>query len=215
MLNLNACLVIGLLLSATPNMISGVGTDSLNLKSMTTMEGLNPTAEFCSKQKVNGVLFNFRLLQVNDVSGWKQSSYTIQLYDQINPVRYIIGENLKETERGVEVQTNSFRGHGKVEDHSLCLKANKYYSFKLNNLGPQILNQEIGVFVCSKFISVGENVLLRTFSNGECSTFNEGDFLPSLNILSKSFGGDGRMAQTFSMSMSMAGKHHWIPVRLD
>ena len=199
--NLDACLVVGLLSAAKINMISGLGTDSLMSSSVTMMEDLNPTAEFCAKQKENGIIFNFRLLQVSDVSGWKQSSYSLQRYDQNIAVRSSIGQS--KIEYGNDLITNTFRGKGKVEDHSLCLESNAYYTFHLTNLGPAILNEEIGVFVCSKFISVGENILLRTFSNGDCSTFMEGDNLPSLNIKTKSFGGDGRMTQMFSMSFSM------------
>ena len=169
-----------------------------------SIERLNPTAENCASIKENGVILNFRLLQISDLSGWKQSSYTLELFDQNANYRSSIEQHKKDIGSDNMI-TDTFRGNGKVEDHTLCLSSEVYYSFYMTNLGPQTLNQEIGVFVCSKFISVGEKILLRAYSNGECSTFSITDVLPSLNIKTKakSLGWDGQLTAMFSMTNSL------------
>ena len=157
---MKSCSIIGLLLAQNDGMILGAMIEN---QPRDIMEGLTPTSEYCAKQKENGILYNFRLLQVADISGWKDSKYSIQLYDQFTGKTFeerdlgegksigileselvrdlgndrgtlgapesrrvaSVGENNRMKEQNAVI-TNTFRGSGKVEDHSLCLQSDKY-----------------------------------------------------------------------------------------
>jgi hypothetical protein len=150
-----------------------------------------PTQENCDKE--NARIFNIRLLKSNDNTGWKDAFYTVKSFrseQDINSAsRNLLGE-----------KTNTFLGNGKVEDHSLCLQNNAYYSFELSKSIKLNQNEEIGAFICGKFLSTGDLINFQTLSSGKCSIFVKGEQRTSLVM-------DGRGLYSMSYSYSYNPTH--------
>lgn len=146
-----------------------------------------PTEENCNKE--NARIYNVRLLKSNDNTGWKDAFYTLKSFrseqDIVSASRNLLGE-IK----------NTFRGIGKVEDHSICLQNNAYYSFELSKTVNLNQNEEIGAFICGKFLSTGNVINFVALSSGKCSIFVKGEQRASVVM-------DGR--GLYSMSYSYSG----------
>jgi hypothetical protein len=146
-----------------------------------------PPQENCNKE--NARIFNIRLLKSNDNTGWKDAFYTVKSFRSEQDIHSVSRNLLGET-------TNTFLGNGKVEDHSLCLQNNAYYSFELSKSVNLNQNEEIGAFICGKFLSTGDLINFQTLSSGKCSILVKGEQRTSVVM-------DGR--GLYSMSYSYSG----------
>lgn len=146
-----------------------------------------PTQENCDKE--NARIFNIRLLKSNDNTGWKDAFYTVKSFRSEQEINIVSRNLLGETK-------NTFMGNGKVEDHSLCLQNNAYYSFELSKSVNLNQNEEIGAFICGKFLSTGDLINFQTLSSGKCSILVKGEQRTSVVM-------DGR--GLYSMSYSYSG----------
>ena len=104
----------------------------------------------------SGVSVNIRLLKSSETNGWDHTSY------QIKKTTGDVPHEIRE----------SFRGTGKIDDHSVCLDTDHIYSFEIDKIvmSAELAEEEamIGAFVCGKFISPGENLSFRVLTTGKC-----------------------------------------------
>lgn len=115
-----------------------------------------------------GVNINIRLLKSSETNGWEHTSY--QLKKTTGDVPHEIRE--------------SFRGTGKIDDHSVCLDTDHIYSFEIGKImmSTELAEEEamIGAFVCGKFVSPGENLSFRVLTTGKCFVSTSADDRASL-----------------------------------
>lgn len=100
---------------------------------------------------------------------------------------------------------NTFQSDGKMEDHAVCLESNNYYSFVITknlneNIENENYNNEIGAYICGKFISGGDTINFYTLKSGECIPYLIGQ-----SVETTRFGPEGRVRGLYSMSFSLPG----------
>ena len=150
----------------------------------------------------SGVSVNIRLLKSSETSGWEHTSYKLT------------------STTGSHSVSESFRGNGKIDDHSICVGTDRLYSFGIGKI-EALLHQEeeamIGAFVCGKFVSPGENVVFRALSTGKCTVSEAPDRAAIRTTLGDANGG-GLVLQTmdgrglgYSMPYSYSGAYVYLP----
>jgi len=149
-----------------------------------------------------GVLVNIRLLKSSETSGWDHTSYQLT------------------AKTGSHSVSESFRGNGKIDDHSICVGTDRQYSFGIGKI-EALLHQEeeamIGAFVCGKFVSPGENVVFRALSSGKC-VVSEAPERAALRTTLGDANDGGLVLQTmdgrglgYSMPYSYSGAYVYLP----